>query len=154
MYRMSTIAVLSADTVYRQPTQGGLCKKAANKRYAAFLEGENRGGIHAFDVFCTIRPDHHLTTPSPQLVPCYCFLRPNILLQPSKPAPEVVHTTQFPALVHAICLCVTVLRPDYYGQLDYGQLNLRLLNYIKGKTIVIMTLFKGRCPVQKALFDA
>ena len=62
---MRTIAVLSADTVYRQPMQGGLCKKAANKGHAAFLEGENRGGIHAFDVFCTIRPDHHLTTPSP-----------------------------------------------------------------------------------------
>ena len=48
---MSTIAVLSADTVYRQPMQGGLCKKAANKGHAAFLEGENRGGIHVFDAF-------------------------------------------------------------------------------------------------------
>lgn len=48
---MSTIAVLSADTVYRQPMQGGLCKKAANKGHTAFLEGENRGGIHVFDAF-------------------------------------------------------------------------------------------------------
>ena len=39
------------------------------------------------------------------------FLRSNILLYPPRPAPEVVHTTQFPALYHAICLCVTVLRP-------------------------------------------
>ena len=33
-----------------------------------------------------------------------------------------MHTTQFPALVHAICLSVTVLRPDYYVQLDYSRL--------------------------------
>ena len=31
------------------------------------------------------------------------FLRSNILLYPPRPAPEVVHTTQFPALYHAIC---------------------------------------------------
>ena len=41
----------------------------------------------------------------------YRFLRPTILLSPPQPAPEVVHITQFPALVHTICLCVTVLRP-------------------------------------------
>ena len=43
------------------------------------------------------------------------FLRSNILLYPPRPAPEVVHTTQFPALYHAICLCVTVLRRQVPG---------------------------------------
>ena len=57
---------------------------------------------------CAMPLDNHLTTLF-SLAGFICrFSRSNVLLQPPQPAPEVVHTTQFPALVHCIFLAVTV----------------------------------------------
>ena len=65
-----------------------------------------------------------------------------------------MHTTQFPALVHAICLSVTVLLPDYYAQLDYGRLIQEQLSYVTVPVVRFYAKNKKVNAILKCVFDA
>ena len=62
-----------------------------------------------------------------------------------------MHTTQFPALYHAICLCVTVLRPDYYVQLDYSRLFFGQLSSTSQKQTNYRHFHKNLQPMEQIL---
>ncbi len=78
----------------------------------------------------------------------------NILFFAQQPVQEFVYTAQISAMVHCYLPDVTVLRPDYYDQLDYRRLIREQLSYVTVPVVRFYAKNKKVNAILKCVFDA